>query len=79
MEALSRMLSRAIVVGYLSGFRVATQNATSLEISHLLFADDTLIIRDVDRDQIYNLSHILLCYEAILGLKVNLRKSELVA
>lgn len=34
---------------------------------------------DVDVDQIHNLDHILLCFEAISGLKVNLQKSELVA
>jgi hypothetical protein len=33
---------------------------------------------DAERGQIYNLGHILLCFEAISGLKVNLRKSELV-
>jgi hypothetical protein len=49
MEALSRMLSRAMVGGYLSGFQVDTQNATPLEISHLLFADDTLIMCDADQ------------------------------
>jgi hypothetical protein len=72
MEALSRMLSRAMVGGYLCGFR------GGIEISHL-FADDTLIMCDVDRDQIYNLGHILLCFEVIPGLKVNLRKSILVS
>jgi hypothetical protein len=44
-----------------------------------LFADDTLIMCDADVDQIHNLDHILLCFEAISGLKVNLQKSELVA
>jgi hypothetical protein len=43
-----------------------------------LFADDTLILCDADFDQICNLDHILLCFVAILGLKVNLQKSELV-
>jgi hypothetical protein len=33
---------------------------------------------DADVDQIHNLDHILLCFEAILRLKVNLQKSELV-
>jgi hypothetical protein len=62
----------------LSGFHVDLHNTTSLEISHLLFADDTLIMCDVDQDQILNLDHILLCFEAISGLKINLRKSKLV-
>jgi len=49
-----------------------------LEISHL-FAVDMLIMCDVDHEQIYILGHILHCFEAISGLKVNLRKFELVA
>lgn len=76
---LSRMLSRAMEGGFLSGFRVDNLNNSPLEISHLLFADDTLIMCDADVDQIHNLDHILLCSEAISGLKVNLKKSELVA
>jgi hypothetical protein len=33
---------------------------------------------DANRDQILNLGHILVCFEAISGLKVNLWKSGLV-
>jgi hypothetical protein len=76
MDAFSRMLSRAMEGGFLSGFRVDNLNNTPLEISHLLFADDTLIMCDADMDQIHNLD---LCFEAISGLKVNLQKSELLA
>jgi len=78
MDAFSRMLSRAMEEGFLSGFRVDSRNNSPLEILHLLFADDTLIMCDVDMDQIHNLDHILLCFDAISGLKVNLQKSELV-
>jgi len=65
--------------GFLSGFQVDNRNNSPLEISHLLFADETLIMCDADIDQIHNLDHILLCFEAISGLKVNLQKFELVA
>jgi len=64
---------------YLSRFHVDLHNTTSSEICHILFANDTLIMCDLDRDQILNLDHILLCLEGISGLKINLRKSELVA
>jgi hypothetical protein len=38
-----------------------------------------LIMCDANHDQIYNLSHILFCFEAISSLKINLQKSKLVA
>lgn len=46
--------------------------------SHLLFADDTLIFCDADTNQHRFFQFILFCFEAVLGLKVNLCKSELV-
>uniref|UniRef100_A0A7N2KQL6 Reverse transcriptase zinc-binding domain-containing protein n=1 Tax=Quercus lobata TaxID=97700 RepID=A0A7N2KQL6_QUELO len=47
-------------------------------VSHLLFADDTLIFCDADLDQILILRMILIWFEAVSGLKINLGKSELV-
>jgi hypothetical protein len=61
--------------GFLSGFRVDNRNNSPLEISLMLFADDTLIMCNADVDQIHNLE----CFEVISSLKVNLQKSELVA
>jgi hypothetical protein len=73
------MLSRAMVGGFVSSFRANNINTSSLEVSHLLFADDTLIMCDANSKHIHNLDHILLCFEVISGLKINLPKSELVA
>jgi hypothetical protein len=70
IDALSRMLSRTMVGVYLAGFQVDIRNSAPLEISQL-FANDTLIMCDADHDQIHNLGYILLCFEAISGLKVN--------
>jgi len=78
IDALSRMLSRTMVGVYLAGFQVDIRNSAPLEISQL-FANDTLIMCDADRDQIHNLGDILLCFEASSGLKVNLEKSKLLA
>lgn len=46
--------------------------------SHLQFADDTSIFGGADSDNFFNVKVILLCFEAVLGLKVNFFKSELI-
>ena len=45
-------------------------------MSRLLFADDTLIFCDADAEQLQYLSWTFMWFEAILGLKVNLSKTE---
>ena len=47
-------------------------------ISHLLFADDTLIFCDADPTQLAHLRSVFLWYEAVSGLRINLGKSEMV-
>ena len=47
-------------------------------MSHLLFANDTLIFCDADLEQVLFLSMILIWFEAVSSLKINLGKSELV-
>ncbi|KAG6713315.1 hypothetical protein I3842_05G145000 [Carya illinoinensis] len=48
-------------------------------VSHLLFADDTLLFYEANAGHIQSLKAILLCFEAISGLKINLDKTEMVA
>ena len=78
MEALGRMLDKAVHDGYMLGFGVGHLEGRSLEVSHLLFADDTLIFCDADLDRVLFLHMILIWFEAAFGLKINLGKSELV-
>ena len=49
-----------------------------MAVSHLLFADDTLIFCEADLDQILIFHMILIWFEAVSDLKINLGKSELV-
>ena len=79
MEAIGRMLDKAVHEGRLSGFHVGDSARRSLVIFHLLFADDTLVFCDANIDQLLILHMVLIWFEAVSGLKVNLGKSELVA
>ncbi|XP_028070906.1 uncharacterized protein LOC114273346 [Camellia sinensis] len=65
--------------GGLICFKVG-EGSASLVVSHLFYADDVLIFCDAKATKIGNLRCVLLCFEAevVLGLQVNLAKSELI-
>jgi hypothetical protein len=48
MEALSWLLDRAVQGGYFSGFTVGNHEGNEVLVTHLLFADDTLLFCDAD-------------------------------
>jgi hypothetical protein len=62
MEALSCTLSAGINDGLLEGFKVG-----NVAVSHLLFADDTLIFCEDNPDQLAYLQGIFLLFEVALG------------
>ncbi|XP_042940888.1 uncharacterized protein LOC122275743 isoform X2 [Carya illinoinensis] len=72
MEGLGRMMSALSRNGLVGGFSVGTQARGITNISHILFADDTLILCDADQSQVRTLKAMLLCFEAVSRLKVNL-------
>ena len=73
MEAVGRMLNKAVHEGCLSGFNVGVSAGRSLMVSHLL------IFCDANINQMLILRMVLIWFEAVSGLKVNLGKSKLVA
>uniref|UniRef100_A0A2N9FPT0 Reverse transcriptase domain-containing protein n=1 Tax=Fagus sylvatica TaxID=28930 RepID=A0A2N9FPT0_FAGSY len=77
METLSRLMDRATIGGYISGFAIGS-GVDPLVVSHLLFADDNLIFCIADQVQIAHLRAVFSWFEAVSGLKVNLAKSEMV-
>ena len=79
MEAVGRMLDKAVHEGRLLGFCASDSAGRSLVVFHLLFAYDTLIFCDANIDQMLILCMMLIWFETVSGLKVSLGKSELVA
>ena len=78
MEVFSCMLRRVISGGFLSGRRVRGRSGEGVQISHLLFAYDTLVFCEKSLDQMIYPSWLLIWFEACSGLKINLEKSELI-
>ena len=78
MEALNRLLDGAVLAGHISGFTVGTRSNIPLMVTHLFFADDTLIFCDASASQVEYLREILASFEAVSRLHINLAKSELV-
>ena len=78
MEVFSRMVKRMEGAGLLSGFRVDGMRGRGECVSHLLFGDDTILFCDAEVEQILHVRLLLLGFQAVTGLKVNVAKSEIV-
>ena len=76
MEVLSRILRRTEEGGFIRGFQASRTDG--LCVSHLLYADDTIIFCDVEPEQLLYIRMVLTCFEAVTGLRVNITKSEMV-
>jgi hypothetical protein len=78
MEALSKLFSITVQRGFLSGFSVGSGSNGVINISHLLFAGDTLVFCGANPDHLHYLRLLFLSFEAFSGLKINLAKLVLV-
>ena len=77
MKVFSLLIDKAKMRGFLKGYNIKGRNGVAMNISHLLFADDTLVFCKDTEEQMVFLSWILLCFEALSGLRVNLEKSAI--
>ena len=78
MEALTCMLGAVATLGQFLGFSVGNSASTLLTVSHLLFANDTLIFCDVDSHNLAALCGILDKFKEVSRLKINFLRSKLV-
>ena len=78
MEVLSRLLKNTEESNLIQSFHVGEMNSVGVCISHLLFAGDTILFCDASREQMLSIRLPLSCFQAFMGLKVNVGKSEIV-
>ena len=72
------MLDAIAILGQFSGFSVGSSAGTLLTVSHLLFANDTLIFCNVDSHNLAAFCGILDKFEEVSRLKINFLRSKLV-
>ena len=74
VDVLSRLVSKAEERGIIRGFEVGRER---VKISHLQFADDTILFLDADEENMRDVTILVRGFELLSGLKVNLSKSSL--
>jgi hypothetical protein len=74
-DALDIILSRARVAGHIQG---VVSHLIPEGVTHLQYADDTMIMIQNTDLSLINLKFILLCFELLSGMKINFHKSEVI-
>ena len=75
VEALSIMISLANEKGQIQG---VVPHLVPSGLTHLQYADDTLILIQHKELDVANLKFLLMCFEDMSGLKINYHKSEVI-
>ncbi|RVW52909.1 hypothetical protein CK203_110630 [Vitis vinifera] len=79
MEAFSSLLRSVVGGGFVVACKERSRGGEGVQVSHLLFADDTLVFCGASKEQLLYLSWILMWFEVMSGLRINLDKSELIS
>ncbi|KAE8682317.1 Polynucleotide adenylyltransferase family protein isoform 4 [Hibiscus syriacus] len=75
-ELLHLMLTKAVDLGLFSGFELGAHDRL-FKLSHLQFADNLIIFSKASIRDLKNVRRVLLIYELLVGLKINLVKSKI--
>lgn len=62
MEVFGKMMKRVEGVGLLRGFKADGRRGGGVCVSHLLFADDTILFCDANEEQILHVQMLLLSF-----------------
>lgn len=73
VDILSKLISRVVNKKLIKGFVVGNGQIT---VSHLQFMDDTICFCEASQKYVTNLRLVLLCFERISDLHVNMKKSK---
>jgi hypothetical protein len=74
-DALAIILDHASVAGHIKG---VVSHLVLEGVTHLQYANDTILLIKLDDAAIANLKFILICFEILYGLKINFFKSEVI-
>ncbi|XP_057723574.1 uncharacterized protein LOC130939490 [Arachis stenosperma] len=75
VNVLNRMIREAVRNGWISPLLVGRDN---IELSHLQFADDTILFCPPEEETLRNYQRLLRCFEMMSGLSINFEKSNLI-
>uniref|UniRef100_A0A2N9FW06 Reverse transcriptase domain-containing protein n=1 Tax=Fagus sylvatica TaxID=28930 RepID=A0A2N9FW06_FAGSY len=70
--------TKTVKGGLLKGIQVGRAEEAGVCVSHLLYANDTILFCDADLEQLLYIRMALTCFEAVTSLRVNMNKSEMV-
>ncbi|XP_025656413.1 uncharacterized mitochondrial protein AtMg01250-like [Arachis hypogaea] len=75
MDVLNRMIGEAVRNGRISPLLVGRDN---IELSHLQFADNTILFCPLEEETLRNYKRLLRCFKMMSGLSINFEKSNLI-
>jgi hypothetical protein len=74
-DALSTMIDAASRAGHIKG---VVSHLIQGGVTHLQYADDTILLLELDDNSLANLKFLLIAFEILSGLKINFLKSEVI-
>ncbi|XP_057734559.1 uncharacterized mitochondrial protein AtMg01250-like [Arachis stenosperma] len=75
VDVLNRMIREVVRNRRISHLLVGRDN---MELSHLQFADDTILFYPLEEEIVRNYKRLLRCFEVMSGLSINFDKSRLI-